>query len=54
MEPKKPRSKTLVFVTVVVIVLLGFALYYVAAIRNSDNRPEGVETQSFISTLPPR
>lgn len=48
MEPKKPRSKTLVFITVLTIVLIAFASYYVVAIMNSDNRPTEVETQSFL------
>ena len=49
MEPKKPRSKTILFTAVVVLILIGVAAYYVTAIMNSDNRPSNVETQSVIT-----
>src|SRR5690349_8877664 len=46
MEPKKPRSKTLLFAVLVMIIVLMVGFYYVAAIRNSDNRPAETEQAS--------
>jgi flagellar basal body-associated protein FliL len=46
MEPKKPRSKTLIVIIVVLLVLIGLGFYYVTALRNSDTQPHGVDIQS--------
>jgi len=46
MEPKKPRRKTLVFITIMLLVLIGAAFYYVTAIRNSDTQPRSVDIPS--------
>ena len=37
MEPKKPRSKTLLFAIVIAILVVGLVSYYVAAVRSADN-----------------
>ncbi|MGB3946001.1 MAG: hypothetical protein WBK76_04165 [Candidatus Saccharimonadales bacterium] len=48
MKPRRPRSKTALFITIILLVAVGFGLYYVAAVRNSDNRPTSVETTSIL------
>ena len=37
MEPKKARSKTVIFVVVIAILVAGLVSYYIAAIRSADN-----------------
>ena len=44
MEPKKTHGKTLVFVTVVVLVLAGIGFYYASAILSSETRPATKES----------
>jgi preprotein translocase subunit YajC len=48
MKPRRPRSKTAIFIIVILLLVVGFVVFYVAAIRNSDNRPTSVETPSIL------